>query len=421
MVAGGSFNVSVLATSIPAVSRQDSGGMSGFDIMLDYNSTILRAENAGFTAPQCPLSDNCIFDLPANDTFVAHQSIDSPAGITRLAVVSLGPNHRPDLSALQGQPAILFRVQFAVVGKGLTPIKIQQSTSQLLGFSGGCGSLLPFNSVDFSFDNRAPFTISALPPSGTVFAGQTLSVLVNVSIINSAGYGIVNLLLSNYIPPLYTSSLYNFDPSSGSLNATARGNSFTSHLTINTNPSAPPRTYILTIIGVINPMAPNHFQQNLNFSLTVTGPSSAISTTSHAYGQPTPSFAQIYLQSLPDPATPNLLASFTISDAPQVKSAVVFVAVAVWCSSSPYTLHWDFGDGSSGTGNPAHHSYSSIGAYTVTLSVSDSGGNSYSSTRQITVFGNTPQPSSLDPFVLSSIIALLLLSVAVLFYRRRRH
>jgi len=419
LVPGDSFNVSILATNIPAFSGADSGGISGFDITLDYNSSILKPVAAGFAAPRCPLSDNCVFDMPVNDTVIVHQSVDSPAGTTRLSVVGLGPDHRPDLSRLQGQPATLFRALFAIAGNGLTSISIHQRSSQLTSLSGGCGNLLPFTVLDLSFDNRAPFSVSATPSRRTVQPGQSFTTLVNVSIVNSAGYGIVNLTLSNYVPPLYTKALYNFNPVSGSLNNSGSGRSFTSHLTINTNSTAPLGTYMLTIIGVIPATLFNRgFQQNLNFPLTLAHvfPMMTAPQASLSHGT---IISQTLLGYSPDTNTSSLLASFTTNNSPTAGTAVTFAAIAVWCSSPPYTLHWNFGDGSTGNNNPASHSYPNAGTYNVTLSVIDTDGNNYSSSQQVAV-ANAQQSSNLDPVIISSIVVLfLLLSTVFLLIRRQ--
>jgi len=37
----------------------------------------------------------------------------------------------------------------------------------------------------------------------------------------------------------------------------------------------------------------------------------------------------------------------------------------------PYTFEWDFGDGTTGTSNPAYHTYNSAGTYTVSVTVTD--------------------------------------------------
>ena len=278
--------------------------------------------------------------------------------------------------------------------------------------------MLPFTVLDLSFDNRAPFSVSATPSPRTVQPGQSFTTLVNVSIVNSAGYGIVNLTLSNYVPPLYTKALYNFNPESGSLNNSGNGRSFTSHLTINTNSTAPLGTYILTIIGVIPVTLFNRgFQQNLNFSLTLAHVSPMMTAP-----QASLSHGTIISQTLrysPDTNTSSLLASFTTNNSPTAGTAVTFAAVAVWCSSPPYTLHWNFGDGSTGNINPASHSYSNAGTYNVTLSVIDTDGTNYSSSQQVAV-ANAQQSSNLDPVIISSIVVLfLLLSTVFLLIRRQ--
>jgi PKD repeat protein len=49
------------------------------------------------------------------------------------------------------------------------------------------------------------------------------------------------------------------------------------------------------------------------------------------------------------------------------------------------SVSWDFGDGSSATGEDVSHTYSAAGTYTVTVTASDTAGNASTSTRQITV------------------------------------
>jgi PKD domain len=59
----------------------------------------------------------------------------------------------------------------------------------------------------------------------------------------------------------------------------------------------------------------------------------------------------------------------------------------VW--SPPTTVHWDFGDGASGTGSSVSHAYSAPGTYTVKVSASDAQGNlSAAQERQIVVTGS---------------------------------
>ncbi len=65
-----------------------------------------------------------------------------------------------------------------------------------------------------------------------------------------------------------------------------------------------------------------------------------------------------------------LVASFTVSGNLVVGTSITFIAT-VSGGTTPYSFAWNFGDNSTGTGNPVTHSYNSPGNYTVTLRVTD--------------------------------------------------
>ena len=70
----------------------------------------------------------------------------------------------------------------------------------------------------------------------------------------------------------------------------------------------------------------------------------------------------------------SLTTSFTFSpSSPTTGQTITFTASASG-GASPYTFSWGFGDGGSATGSPTTHVYSTSGAYTVTLTTSDSTG-----------------------------------------------
>ncbi len=416
-VIGTSFNMTVQASNLPAATAQ-SGGLSGFDIILSYNSSILKVNNAGFNSPFCPQSDGCIFDLPANDTLTVARSFDSPSGQSRLAMLGLGPSHRSVPPSIMGQPSILFRVEFDVIGKGVTPVNIEQSTVQLLGLDNGCGSLLPFTVSDGSFDNRDPFTVSATPSSAVVSPGSSVPISVNVSQVNSAGRGNVSLVLSGIVPVNGVVHIsYTFNPQWMILDASSGTPSFISTLTIHADSNTPLGNYALTIIGVIPPSASNPFQYNLNFTLSVGTSPMAVAYAALISG-PKVSQSSIATPTLADP--PSLLASFTVSASAVQGLPVTFNAVAVWCGSPPYGVRWNFGDGTSATTNPVTHTYNSTGSFPVMLTVVDSNGTTSISTQTLNVFS---PPSSHPPSILPEVIAggiLLALFVSGLIYLGRR-
>ena len=72
-----------------------------------------------------------------------------------------------------------------------------------------------------------------------------------------------------------------------------------------------------------------------------------------------------------------------------------YTFTAINLGSGPNTYVWDFGDGSTGTGSPITHTYTTSGSYNVTL-VSTGGGCSHTSTQNLNVWTGTLNCASLN-------------------------
>ncbi len=68
-----------------------------------------------------------------------------------------------------------------------------------------------------------------------------------------------------------------------------------------------------------------------------------------------------------------------------------------------WTWHWDFGDGSTGSGETLGHVYGAPGTYDVTLTVTDNGRQTTSQTTQITVAGNDLPVADAGPVRLTEV------------------
>jgi PKD repeat protein len=84
-------------------------------------------------------------------------------------------------------------------------------------------------------------------------------------------------------------------------------------------------------------------------------------------------------------------ATFTVSAAPKAGSVITFTNTT---TGGPFTsLTWTFGDGASGTGSPATHTFAAAGPYSVTLAVVASSGATSSRTTVVTVAPAVPSAS----------------------------
>jgi len=106
----------------------------------------------------------------------------------------------------------------------------------------------------------------------------------------------------------------------------------------------------------------------------------------------------------PPPPNSPPVASFTRTPSSgEAPLGVSFNASGSYDSDGSITSYvWDFGDGRSGTGVTASHTYSSSGTYTARLTVSDNHGATGTITHSVIVQTPTPSPSQIDVVITAS-------------------
>jgi len=98
------------------------------------------------------------------------------------------------------------------------------------------------------------------------------------------------------------------------------------------------------------------------------------------------------------PSPPPLTSSFSYSpSSPQTGQQVSFTGSASG-GTAPYTFSWNFGDGSTGTGSSTTHVYSTVGTFTVVLTLKDSGSPQQTGASQQAVTIANPPPSLMASF-----------------------
>ena len=112
------------------------------------------------------------------------------------------------------------------------------------------------------------------------------------------------------------------------------------------------------------------------------------------------------------------IAAFTFTPATgSVPLTVAFDASSSSDADDPITGYaWDFGDGQHGTGARVTHTYTIVGTYTATLTVTDSGGLSGTISHMLSASaGLPPDPSTIAPPVDTAVASTLLGSTSFLY------
>lgn len=89
---------------------------------------------------------------------------------------------------------------------------------------------------------------------------------------------------------------------------------------------------------------------------------------------------------------------------------------------SPYAFSWTFGDGSTGSGQTVTHTYQSAGTYNVTLTITDSNGQTFTVKKTVSVSTASSNPFGFltSPGGIAAIAGAVVLVAAVLLYAARR-
>jgi PKD repeat protein len=199
-------------------------------------------------------------------------------------------------------------------------------------------------------------------------------------------------------------------------------------MTLYTPAGTPQATYNPEIIAHLNTTFDQSYEARLTYPVTV-GAGYTLSSS-----PPIPAQAQSaavttpYLDTPIDMSLP-LLASFTATTG--TAGVPVSFTPTVCGGTPPYRLHWEFGDNSHndtaidtpGIASHTNHTYASSGQYNVGLSITDSVGRTFRTSKTISAGGVAPAPFRLSPGTLETIVLVMLLPIILLgtlFYIRRR-
>jgi len=220
-----------------------------------------------------------------------------------------------------------------------------------------------------------------------------------------------NLVVSNQ-----TNTIYSNATAENINTATNCTYTLTYHFTIGVGAPSPPPSTIFTFL----PSTPI-INSPVTFTATTTGGTAPYTiswsfgdgatgtgaTTAHTYttaqsftvsetatDSSSPSQTATSSKGITVTAPPPLSTSFTfLPSSPVVNSPLTFTAITTG-GTTPYTIKWNFGDGTTGTGTSVTHAYSSAQSFTATETATDSSSPSQNAAGSQTITVSAPPPLS---------------------------
>jgi PKD repeat protein len=247
-----------------------------------------------------------------------------------------------DFTFTPAAPTVSQSVTFTATSSGGTP---PVSFSWTFG-DGSTGTGSP---VSHAYTVKGNFMVTL---TGTDAAGQTASATHSVT-----------------VTPLALTANFGFTPGAPS---TGQPVSFTATVTGGTAPYSFSWSFGDGTTGSSNPASHTYTTKGtFMVTLTVRDTNGASATASHSVT-----------------VTPIALAAdFSFNPtSPTTNQQVAFTAT-VSGGTTQYAFSWNFGDTSTGTGNPVNHAYAQANTYTVTLTVTDANGATATASHTVTVSG----------------------------------
>jgi hypothetical protein len=218
-----------------------------------------------------------------------------------------------------------------------------------------------------------PFTLVLDPATAAAIQGTNVSVSVTVALTDGSTQNVT--LTASGLP---SKSTVSFKPASGFP-------AFSSTMALNTSSTTPVGSYTI----VVNASTALGIQAAAVFHLIIVMP---------------------------------MKVNLTLTSLPLLVGGYASFTAAVSGGTPPYTYKWDFGDNTSGFGSPISHSYSSARTFKIVLTVMDSNGFTFTTSKSIIVSqlpANSSSPLT-SAIIYGATAAATLLAVSLVYVKRRK-